>query len=308
MSNEIILKIRGKSFKGWTSVVVEKSLYQMAGAFGLGATDIYPGDAERWDLAMGDECQVEIDGQVVVTGYVEDIPIDYDASSHNIQIGGRDKTGDLVDCSFIMKKNEWKSRKVIDIIKALCSPYGIEVVVHNSIAQKASQRANQALFPVITKTDEKEDSVKVEEGDTVFEAISKICKVHAILPVSYGDGKLTLTQAGTSQAYDSLELGKNVKLGSLDQSNRDRYQTYICKAQSAGFDWMTTADFVSPKGQITDDVIMRYRPLVILLEKGGEQGSVRIELSGKCLLVLEILVLLNIMSRDGYKVMEKFGL
>ena len=117
--NEIILKVNGKSYGGWTSATVEKSMFNLTGAFGLAATDIYPGQSAKWNIKLGDQCSVEINGQTIITGYIEDIPIDYDATSHNIQIGGRDKTGDLVDCSFDGDANEWDRLTVVNVIKEI---------------------------------------------------------------------------------------------------------------------------------------------------------------------------------------------
>ncbi len=258
-SNEIILKVRGKSFGGWTSVQVEKSLMNVAGAFGLAATDIYPGNAKKWGIAMGDECTVEINGQTIITGYVEDIPITYDANNHNIQIGGRDKTGDLVDCSFDGDNKEFVGQSASKVITEICSPFSISIVVDSSVSAQAAGKL---------------ETFKINEGDTAFDLISKICHMKAMLPVSYGDGKLTLTRAGTTQTKDTLELGRNVKSGSLDQSDKERFKTYIVKGQGLGADTKSFLPvFTSPGSRATDDVISRYRPIIIFTETPCDEGK-----------------------------------
>ena len=257
--NEIVLKVANKNFGGWTSVRVEKSLYRITGAFGLAATDIFPGNMEGWGFALGDVCTVEIDGQTIITGHVEDLPISYDSGSHNIQVGGRDKTGDLVDCSFVESANEWKNQRMKHIIEALCKPFAIDIYVDNSVIVQAC-----------TKVPE----FKANEGDVVFDLIARLCRMFAILPVSYGDGKLTLTRAGTAfKTYDALELGKNVKSGSVEQSNKDRYQTYIVKGHGVGTDEKSLAsDVTGVVGRASDDVILRYRPLIVFTETPCDIG------------------------------------
>ena len=260
--SDIILRVGGKKFGGWTSATVEKSLFQIAGAFGLAATDRFPGNADKWEFALGDSCTVEIDGQTIITGYIEDIPITYDDMTHNIQVGGRDKTGDLVDCSFIKAANEWKKQTVQSIITALCAPFSIEVTVDSSVT---------------TQANEKIPEFKANEGDVVFDLVAKLCRMKAILPVSYGDGKLTLTRAGTThKANDTLELGVNIKSAGLEQSNKDRFQTYIVKGQGAGTDEKTLGDILSPAGQIVDEVILRYRPIVIFTETACDVGRCKV--------------------------------
>jgi prophage tail gpP-like protein len=255
MSDEIVLEVKGKKYGGWTEVTVKKSMFNITGAFGFRSTDIYPGDAGKWDIVLGDVCEVKINDQTLITGYIEDIPITYSNNRHSIQMGGRDKTGDLVDCSFIEDAAEWKSQTVASIIGALCAPFGIDVVVDESAAVQANAQVSS----------ERVDSFVANQGMSIFEIIVPILKDKAILPVSYGDGKLTLTRAGITEAKDNLEFGTNIKAGSINQSNRDRFATYIVKGQSKGDDFKTdTSIYVHPSGIHTDEVITRYRPLIIL--------------------------------------------
>ncbi|HDY88326.1 MAG TPA: hypothetical protein ENH82_09480, partial [bacterium] len=256
----MVLKVGGNAFSGWTSVIVEKSMGQMAGSFGLATTDTFPGEARKWDIAMGDECIVEINGQKIITGHVEDILIDYDTETHNIQFGGRDKTGDLVDCSFDGTIKEWKGLSVKQVIEKLCEPFDIEVVVDNSVSTVAN-----VVWP---------GNMKANEGDTVFDLVLKICQTKAILPISYGDGKLTLTQAGKDyQAYDNLVSGVNILKGGLDQSDKDRFRTYIVKGQGVGGDSLSSLfDFTGPAGRATDNIIGRYRPIILFTETPTDKG------------------------------------
>ena len=259
--NEIILKVGGKAFRGWTSAVVEKSLFQITGAFGLNATDIFPGNMQKWGFKLGDECTVEVNGQTIITGYIEDSPITYDNNNHNIQVGGRDKTGDLVDCSFIESPNAWTDQTILHIITALCSPFSIDIVVDNSVTEQANTKVPGEF--------------KANEGDVIFDLIIKLCRSVAILPVSYGDGKLTLTRAGVKyKTHDALELGINVKSGRIDQSNKDRFRTYIVKGQGEGTDEKTPWDITAPAAPpYVDEIILRYRPIVIFSERKCDTGQ-----------------------------------
>jgi len=281
---EIILRVEGKEFAGWTSAIVEKSLYQMTGTFGLTTTNKFPGNFKKWGFAMGSECQVAIDDQILITGYIEDILISYDAKNHNIQIAGRDKTGDLIDCSYIAEPKLWEGQKIIEVIRALCDPFSIEVIVSDPVIDQADS------ITITEQTDSKTtcNSFKINEGETVFDSILRLCQMQAILPVSYGDGKLTLTRAGTEKTNDSLELGKNIKSGRIEQSNRDRFQTYIVKGQGkkqkGSLKSSESTDQV--KGEYTDDLIdktNRYRPIVILAEEKGEAKDFRIRAKWECI-------------------------
>lgn len=264
MPDEITLKVRGKAFRGWTSIFIEKSLYQMTGTFSLTGTNIFPGNARKWGIAMGDECKIIIDDQDIITGYIDDIPIMYDAENHNIQINGRDKTSDLVDCSFVQEgedqENEWKDQKIIRIIEDLCNAFGIAVSVDASVEERVNEKIPHEGF------------FKANPGDTVFDLILKLCRMKAILPISYGDGWLHLTEAGTAKVKDSLQLGRNIKSGRITQSNRDRFSRYIIRGQGEKSETNTASEAASPTWEYFDNVVERYRPLEILAEFKVTEG------------------------------------
>jgi len=263
MNEEVILKVKGQAFHGWTSIMIDKSMYQITGSFGLATTDIYPGEAKKWNIILGDECIVEISNQKVITGYIEDINIDFDSENHNIQFGGRDKTGDLADCSFNEINKEWKGLSLANIVKNLCAPFKIEVVIDDSVVVDANKIIN--------------DFERSNEGDTVFDTIKDLSNMNGILPISYGDGKLTLTRAGVNyKAYDSLESGKNILDGHFDCSNKDRFQTYVVKSQDNGKDinlpWGPSGPSQSV-GKSVDNIINRYRPIIIFAKDKCDSGT-----------------------------------
>jgi prophage tail gpP-like protein len=88
-----------------------------------------------------------------------------------------------------------------------------------------------------------------------------------MLPISYGDGNLTLTRTSSNKADDSIELGQNVKRGRIDQSNMDRFSHYIVKGTDGTDDNKSLLDFTQPHGQKTDGAIDRFRPIIILAEE-----------------------------------------
>jgi len=258
-SSELSLRIKGKEYRGWEQISVTKALSQICGSFLISGTDIFPGDPIKWDIAMGDSCEIVINDQVIITGYVENVPISYTATSHFIQIAGRDLTNDLIDCSFVEDVNEWKNLTVAAIIQELCNPFDIEVFVEDSVVSDASTIVEQ---------------FKADEGATVYDSILKLAKIKAMLPINYGDGRLTLSRSGITNTHDILELGNNVLEGYLNQSNEDRFSKYIVKGQNVGGDLLSLlSDITEPFAEAEDKIITRYRPLVVLLEDIADVGK-----------------------------------
>lgn len=259
MSTNIYLRVGGRKYSGWQDIHIEKSMSALCGAFQVRVIDTGELQEDRWPLVMGQACDIYIEEQLVLSGYIEDINIEYDAGKHSIVIAGRDKLGDLVDCHRAFdQKREWVDYKIVNIIKAMLAPFGFAVLVDASATVTANKVEAQFGF---------------NDGDTVFETIRRLCRKHYIIPITYGDGKLTLTRAGSVYANDPLQSGVNVLRGGLRRSNRERFSHYYLKGFSIGFDEKALSDFTHPKGDARDQLIARYRPFVIIEDANTSFGE-----------------------------------
>lgn len=256
--SDIRLNVSGIAYTGWTSIQIQQSLDQICGSFGFATSDKFPDKPSSWKIKMGDYCTVTVDDTTVASGYIDDMPIDYDAENHSIQISGRDKTCDLVDCDFVGGVNEWNDQTILKLIQNLCTPYDIDVTTDSTVASDVT-----TIIPKFV----------AEEGATVSELIRKLCMHKAILPISLGDGKLTLTRAGSSRSSDRLVQSVNILAGHLDQSNRDRYSNYIAKGQGEESSLKKLLSSTEPEGEATDDVINRYRTKVFLMDGNVDSGK-----------------------------------
>jgi len=252
--NELIFSAGGYSFKKYSSVEVVKTMMAIAGYTEIVLADYYPGKHTSWKIKMGDAFETKIDNQLRCSGYIEDINISYGSQSNHVVISGRDKTGDLVDCGREVLPNEWKNDTVSNIVQALCSPFGITV------------SGNCAV---------KIDSFKYEEGEPVYVAIMRACRFGGVVPISIGDGKLTLAKSGTENSSDGIELGVNATNAQIEFSDRERFSSYSVKGLGCGNDNKTMADYISPASSVTDSVIKRSRPIVLLSDVATDSGKCR---------------------------------
>lgn len=249
----------GRKYNGWQDIHIEKSLSALCGAFQVRLVDTDFENKANWSLVMGEECKVYINDQLLITGFIEDINIEYDKDSHAISVAGRDQLGDLVDCHRAFEQSrEWLNQSVLSIVTSLCNPFGFSVEVDSSATTAANKR--EATFGF-------------NDGDTVYETIRRLCRKHYILPVTYGDGKLVLTRTGNTRAKDRLQTGINILRGALRRSNRERFSHYYLKGFSIGFDEKTLSDFTHPKGDARDQLISRYRPFLLLEDTNTSYGE-----------------------------------
>ena len=123
---EIALEVGDNKFVDWKNVEVYTSMRGGAGTFGFLSSQNFEGKLAKWNIFNGDKCRVLVNGIPVITGYIEEIQVNYNEGEQSINFSGRDKTADLID-STLNKAFEINSKSVIDIIKDLCSSFDIKV-------------------------------------------------------------------------------------------------------------------------------------------------------------------------------------
>lgn len=243
---DVRLDIDGVGYGGWQQIRIQRSMEQIAGSFELTVSERWPGQDAPRPIRPGNACRLTIDGDTVITGYVDDVTVEYDGANHTVRVAGRDKTADLVDCS--APSTEWKGQTLLEGARKLCAPFGIRVSADVDTGGKFAR-------------------LKGNEGDAVFDLLESAARIRAVLLVSDGLGNLLLTRAATRRIATSLVLGENVLECSAQFSHRDRFSTYTVKGQRAGDDTWSTTAAAHPSAKATDQRVTRHRPLLVIAEE-----------------------------------------
>lgn len=259
MSDLLTLKVGGKIYGGWKSVSVRTGIEQMAGAFDLAITERWPNQPTDWAIPPGEFCELSIGEDPVISGYVDSVAVSYDDRSHEIKVAGRDKAGDLVDCS--APSTAFSGLTFNDIATRLCAPFGIVVRDETAAVRKAVKLPKQA----------------VQNSESVFKTLEKLARTEGVLLMSDGIGGLVITRAGLGGEFGTvLEFGKNILRASLEHSHANLYSEITVKGQAAaaGLDRFDL-DAAHPKGTVKrsakvaqsgNSQIARHRPLILVAE------------------------------------------
>lgn len=245
---ELVLKINGYDYKGWKSVSLTKSLESVADKFELELTDIHD-DGFR-PIRAGSECTIELDDELVLTGYIDNMRPVYDAGQRSVQAIGRSKTADLVDCSLPIaeqEKNEFNNKTFMEVAQALVKPFGLEA---------------------ITDVDGFDSSIRVERidpGQKIYSYLVDQARLHAVRLTCDEAGDLFITRAGNERIATPLILGQNILSAEGDFSMQDRFSHYYTSGQQSGWSNNNGAASAHIAGQ-AEDVRMRYRPTVIVVD------------------------------------------
>lgn len=250
----IALTVNGSTYAGWISLDVQRSLDQFAHSFEMSCTDRWAeADAPR-PIRLGDKCTVDLDGVTIITGWVDSITFEATSESATIHVSGRSLTGDLVDCSAIHKTGQWRNSTALAIIKDLCAPFGIPVEPDAILAADTTQ---------VIRFD-------LEDGETAFNAIDRLARLRAMLPMSTAKGALRLARISRSNGDHVVTLDATQAIRrSVQQVAQDRHSEYRIRSQTA----RSSAEdsprrAAAEKISITDESVTRYRPLVVHAEHG----------------------------------------
>ncbi|PWG62866.1 phage baseplate assembly protein [Spiribacter halobius] len=253
--SELALVIGGTRHRGWTEVEIRRGLDQVADRFELSLTERWAeGQAPR-PIQAGAACTVEIDGERVITGHVDDVLPSYDAEQHSIVVSGRSLTADLVDCAG--RRETWEQpRRLEQVAREIAEPFGIEVVVEVDTGEPLRRPA-------------------VEPGQPYHEALEQLARYRAVLLVTDPQGRLVITRPPRSRLREALVLGENIRSGAGRFSVRDRFSRVIVEGQEPALeDWQSGDSARRPDG-VAEDTGIRYRPMLVLADTAVDSASCR---------------------------------
>ena len=228
VSGQIVLRIDGRLYADWTTVEVARDLGEIAGQFSVEHDDqaraaaglpALPGRlAQLRPVTWGQAVRVEVDGEAVLIGWIDEAGVQIDGEQLSCRIQGRDRTGDLVDSTANPTgPAEYRGLTLTEIARRLCAPFGIAVRADVDVG---------AAFPRFS----------IDASETVMSALEKAARQRAVLVVSDGVGGLMLTRSGQRRGPEPLRMPGNVLSLEARLSAAERFRDYYVKGQVEGAD------------------------------------------------------------------------
>lgn len=273
MSDVVTVVIGGRRFAGWKSVHIEAGIEQVSRAFVLEVTETFPGAVSLDTFHAGDLVQVYVGADLVCTGYITSTPISYDGKAVKVQIQGKSKTVDLVDCcppsaakapatasgswQGVKEKSgkaveapkqqatSWKNQPTSVIMAALAAPYGVTVRDDVGIGERL---ANHTVNP----------------GETVIASINRLVTKDNLVVTDDAEGNLVIANPGSAgTCSDALVLGKNVLSASAAFDASKLFSDYVVLGQHKGTDEDFGATAAQDKGVAKNPAVGRFRLKVV---------------------------------------------
>ena len=243
------LRVGGQRFAGWTEATVTRAMDAAAGAFSLSVSDRWSHQDQPWRIVPGDACEIRIAAEVVITGYVDVVRPSFSADGHDIEVQGRDRSADMVDCTAVHTPDAWKGITLLQLAQTLARPFGVSVRAEADVG---------AALP----------EVKLQQGEAALDALVRYARTRKVLVMADGRGGLLLTRTGVHRAAVELVQGRNIveASGTLDWS--ERYSEVTVKGQSRASAETVGATEAHARASVRDAYVKRYRPLVIVASEG----------------------------------------
>lgn len=285
MNDRVEVRVSGQKYGGWKSVKVDIGMDQIARGFKLSVTDTFPGNTDFHRLRNGDLVQLFIDDDLVCTGYIDHVNISYSGTAITVDVDGKSKTVDLVDCCPVakygaeagasnswagvvvgkdgkkatvspatIKTTSWKNLKTSEIIASLTAPYSIAVHATSSVGDKLTDHT-------------------VVPGETVHKSINRLITKDNLVVMDDEAGDLVIVEPGDAgECSDALELGKNILAGNAAYDASKLYSRYVVLGQHAGTDTDFGRTAAEDKGVVDSSLVKRNR-LLVLKDKGQSTNS-----------------------------------
>lgn len=238
MADGVQLLVNGKSYGGWKSIRITLTIKSLSGSFDLEASDRWGDQGVPWPIREEDACRVELDGEVVIDGYVGKRSHQITGAQRQLTYSGRDKSGALVDNSAVLKSWTFSSIALDAFARKLCGPFDIPVSVQAGL-----------LLPKRTYA--------VHPGDKIHEALQRASAIDGVLFVSDGKGGIVITRSGTQRIPTTLVEGENILGGSAEWDSDDRFSRYIISSQTNGTDYITGKAITGIHSEASDPGVQR---------------------------------------------------
>lgn len=252
MAEQLVLKVDGQQYEGWQKVSVSQGLDALAGHFEIELSDRWSGQAEAWTIEAGSPCEIALGDDKLMTAYVDQARYRIDSDQLTITVSGREKTGDLIDCSAVHSPGSWTNRKLEQIAGDLAKPFGIKV---KAIASTG------AAFPKFA----------LQQGETVSAALDRMTRQRGLLVVTTAEGDVEIRSPGKEAAGYSLKLGETLLWAEFNNDVSERFSDYLVKGYART---KVRAGGGQPKATAKDGGTPRYRPMVLVHDEQATIATV----------------------------------
>ena len=296
----ITVTIAGQVFNQVSRIRLTRDLQTIAGTFEIAIVDqarlkqalaaYITGASLNMPIKPGDPVTLSAGTDKLLVGWVERPRFRWTGDAIELTIRGRDKTGDLVECSALPSgPTEFRGVTLTQVAQQVCAPFGISVRAEVDVG---------APF----------DRLALHKHQTALTFLEGAARQRSVLLVSDGVGGLLLTRGGSTRGPAPLAIGGNVQDVDVEFDWEQRFSDYYViqgttKQRTGGpaldstvdppetdpdlpdtpsSDSAAEAPSITDMGHATDPEITRWRPTVRLTRSQSGMDTVQEQAEWMC--------------------------
>lgn len=218
MSQPITITINGVTYDGWHRVTASKSIEDLAGSFSIECSRTPNKD---FPVKKGAACVIRIEGEPVITGFVDKIEVNTAVDKDRVTVSGRDRTMDINDSTIILP--------------TLTPPFKLETVVRKVLNFLGISNI-RIINNIKDLTPFTEIDSNIEAGATGFDFIETYAKKKQVLLTTNGFGDVVFTRATTNKLKTILTMVRNaeasIKHSKVTYDDSKRFHVYEAVSQA----------------------------------------------------------------------------
>jgi len=258
VAESVQLILNGEAFEGFESGTVTQALDAalVATTFTLGYAPRVAPELERVRIEAGDEVTLRVGDEDLVTGYVDDDAMSYDARSSQLQVAGRSRVADVLDCSAIHRARRFRDQTVFELAQALLRDYPITVI---------DAGGDATALPI--------ERFALQDGESIAEALTRAARLRGVFLQDVG-GDLVITRVGGQSTRTIISRATNVLTATRRRSWRERFSEYQFRGQTRATDTVNGLQAAQIGHVIEDRAVTRLRRLRVSAhaDRRGDMG------------------------------------
>lgn len=206
-----------------------------------------------WPIEEGDAFELRIDGETVVTGFIDRPAPGYDARTRWYKASGRSKTADLVDSSCVFTPRTWLNKDLASIARDVAAGFACDTEVYGDEGRRFARHKYQA-------------------GENAIEVIRRAASLRGMHLFDSPSGNLVIARVGADSTGVTLGPSGTVLRGERLGDWSRRFSSYRFMGQSHARDDLTGTAGTQLHGEAVDPTLQargRFRPTVVPKRGGG---------------------------------------
>jgi prophage tail gpP-like protein len=210
------LIVGGGKFEDWESVWVQKTYGDSHHQFRFTCAER---DPPAKQIKPEDECTIELDGQLAITGMVITRQTAFDGNNHGVQLLGASNTWSAARSSIDHKTNSFDGKTFIQIAEEVLEKTGVKYKKKGTISEKKFDRCH------------------VHIGETIFAFLDRIAREVKVIVTADKEGDfLFIGENYNGEKIGALIEGVNIKSCSAIESVSAERSEFLINNSTAASD------------------------------------------------------------------------